>query len=91
MNKNLMPAYIQSIGTAVPPFLANQSDIAEFMTRHLQLNDREERKLKVLYRATGIQKRYSVLEDFSKSLNGQSFFKEDASFPSAKPRMEIYQ
>ncbi|MEM7297545.1 MAG: type III polyketide synthase [Bacteroidota bacterium] len=86
-----MSAFIHSIGTAVPPFETDQTKIADFMVRHLQLDKREERKLRVLYRASGIQKRYSVLEDFSANLNGRSFFKEDVMFPSAKPRMLLYQ
>lgn len=86
-----MPAFINSIGTAVPANLASQSQIADFMVNHLHLNEEEERKLRVLYRASGIKQRYSVLRDFSKNLNGQSFFKENETFPSAKPRMLIYQ
>lgn len=61
------------------------------MVRHLKLNSDEEKDLRILYRASGIQNRYSVLEDFGKSLNGQSFFKEDVQFPTAKPRMDVYQ
>ncbi|WP_420317568.1 type III polyketide synthase [Ekhidna sp.] len=86
-----MAAFIQSIGTSLPPNLASQDQIADFMAEHLNLSEQEERKLRVLYRASGIKQRYSVLKDFSQRLNGQSFFKEDAAFPSAKPRMMIYQ
>ncbi len=86
-----MPAYINNIGTALPPNLTDQSQIADFMVNHLRLNKREEKKLRVLYRASGIKQRYSVLRDFSENLNGQSFFKENTAFPSAKPRMLIYQ
>ncbi|WP_436517893.1 type III polyketide synthase [Ekhidna sp. To15] len=86
-----MPAFINHIGTALPPNLTDQNQIADFMVSHLQLDRREEKKLRVLYRASGIKQRYSVLRDFGENLNGQSFFKEDAIFPSAKPRMLIYQ
>ncbi|GAB4232716.1 MAG: type III polyketide synthase [Ekhidna sp.] len=86
-----MAAFIHAIETSIPSFVASQDEIADFMVRHLELDRRAERKLRVLYRASGIQKRYSVLEDFSKNLNGKSFFKEDAKFPSAKPRMVLYQ
>ena len=74
----------------LPVFLF-ASAIADFMVRHLKLNPKEEKNLRILYRASGIQKRYSVLEDFGKNLNGQSFFKEDAEFPTSKLRMDIYQ
>ncbi|MEQ8627684.1 type III polyketide synthase [Ekhidna sp.] len=85
-----MPTYINTIETALPANLADQNQIADFMVDHLGLDEREEKKLRVLYRASGIKQRYSVLRDFAENLNGQSFFKEDA-FPSAKPRMLIYQ
>ena len=85
-----MAAYIQSIGTALPEFIATQDSIIDFMVRQFNLDKREERKLRVLYRASGINKRYSVLEDFTRNLNGQSFFKEDV-FPSSKPRMALFQ
>lgn len=86
-----MSTYINSIGTALPKFSTEQGRIADFMVKCLKLNSREERELRILYRASGIQNRYSVLEDFGKNLNGQSFFKEDALFPTAKPRMDLYQ
>lgn len=85
-----MAAFINAIGTALPPNLARQQKIADFMVSHLGLDEAEEKKLRILYRATGIQQRYSVLRDFKENLNGQSFFKEEA-FPSAKPRMLVYQ
>lgn len=85
-----MAAFIQAIGTNLPMYSTNQAQIADFMVKHLNMDAMDEKKLRVLYRATGIQKRYSVLEDFNKNLNGQGFFKHDTS-PSAKPRMELYQ
>ncbi|MBC6401852.1 MAG: type III polyketide synthase [Ekhidna sp.] len=85
-----MPAFIHSIATIVPPFVTSQQQIADFMVAHLNLNEERQHKLKVLYRASGIQQRYSVLEDFSQNLHSRNFFREKA-FPSAKPRMELYQ
>ncbi len=86
-----MSTFIHSIGTALPPFSAEQGIIADFMVKHLKLSPEEERELRILYRASGIHNRYSVLEDFGKNLNGRSFFREDAQFPTAKPRMDVYQ
>jgi predicted naringenin-chalcone synthase len=91
MKSSFMPAYINAIETALPPFATDQTRIADFMVRHLKMDSEEERKLRILYRASGIKERYSVLEDFGKNLNGQSFFKEGMTFPSAKPRMQLYQ
>lgn len=91
MNYKQMAAFINHIGTALPANLTDQSRIADFMVSHLGLDKNEEKRLRVLYRASGIKQRYSVLKDFGENLNGQSFFKEDVAFPSAKPRMLIYQ
>lgn len=85
-----MTAFIHSIGTALPDFITSQEEIAEYMVRNFDLTKNEERKLRVLYRASGIGQRYSVLEDFSRNLNGQGFFKE-GDLPSSKPRMELFQ
>ncbi|MDE0470851.1 MAG: type III polyketide synthase [Ekhidna sp.] len=85
-----MPAFIHSIATTVPSSVASQQQIADFMIANLNLRKEQQHKLRVLYRASGIEQRYSVLEDFSQRLNGQHFFKQKA-FPSAKPRMELYQ
>lgn len=89
--KNIgMAAYIQTIETEVPNFSTDQDKIADFMVRHFQLNRRDEKKLKILYRASGILKRHSVLEDFGKNLNGQGFFKKEDS-PTSKSRMVLFQ
>ncbi|MEM9895777.1 MAG: type III polyketide synthase [Bacteroidota bacterium] len=85
-----MPAYIQSIGTAVPPFVADQQTICSFMQRNLELSEEEEKKLRLLYRASGIQHRYSVLEDFSHPNEEKGLFKK-GDFPSAKVRMDLFQ
>ena len=85
-----MTAFIHSIGTALPDFSTSQEGIAEYMVQNFDLTRNEERKLRVLYRASGIGQRYSVLEDFSKNLNGHGFFKA-GDLPSSKPRMELYQ
>ena len=85
-----MTAFIHSIGTALPDFITSQEEIAEYMVRNFDLTKNEERKLRVLYRASGIGQRYSVIEDFSRNLNGHGFFKE-GDLPSSKPRMELFQ
>ncbi len=85
-----MAAFIQSISTTLPQYVTDQGQIADFMVRQLSLNNAEERKLRILYRASGIGHRYSVLKDFKENLNGKGFFRQE-KFPSAKPRMDLYQ
>src|SRR5204863_2132188 len=86
-------AFITSIGTATPMHRLNQANIASFMTRAMQLGEDDARKLKVLFRATGIDTRYSVLEDYGKT--SDFHFYENTSgmepFPSTKRRLELYQ
>jgi predicted naringenin-chalcone synthase len=87
----MLNTHIIAIGLAVPPVKMPQKEMAEFMAKILNLNSQETRKLKVIYRATAIENRYSVLNDFS--LQGiSSFYKdEDAVFPSTSERMKIYE
>jgi len=86
-------AYISAIGTAVPSNKISQEDIYEFMKKAHGLNEREGRELKVLYRATGIKTRHSVIDDYGKS-EGFSFFPDTEDlepFPSTSDRMHIFE
>lgn len=86
-------SYITSIGTAAPPHKFDQSVIADFMVRAMQLNGGEERKLKALFRATGIESRYSVLEDYGKT-QGFDFYSNTETldpFPSTKKRLDYFR
>lgn len=88
-----MSIYISSIGIANPENKYDQLQLVEFMSKIHNLNDLEKRKLSVLYRATGIDTRYSVLHDFN--MNGQyDLFKikdKDAAYPATSNRMAIYK
>jgi alpha-pyrone synthase len=89
-----MKAYISAIGTANPKHKIAQADIALFMARAMQLNETEMRKQMVLYKYSGIQYRYSVLEDYAKSGGDYMFYPntEDMEpFPSVTKRMEVYR
>jgi alpha-pyrone synthase len=86
-------AYITSIGTAVPPHKLPQAQIADFMVDFLDLSDDELRRLKALYRNTGIAYRYSVLADYGRRKGDFTFFPltAGAPFPSVGRRMELYR
>lgn len=88
-----METYISAIGTANPVHKIAQKDAARFMEESLALSTDERRKLKVLYRLTGIKNRYSVLEDYSKSYGFYDFFPNSENlepFPSTEDRMQVY-
>jgi alpha-pyrone synthase len=86
-------SYITAIGVANPKNKFNQLTIAGFMIRAMNLNETEARKLKALYRATGIETRYSVLEDYGKS-DDFNFYPNDENlepFPSTSQRLGVFR
>ena len=86
-------SYITSIGTATPPHKFDQASIADFMVCAMQLRDNDERKLRTLFRATGIESRYSVLDDYGKR-EGFDFYSNTKNlepFPSTKRRLEFFR
>jgi predicted naringenin-chalcone synthase len=94
-NLNLMNNHIVSIGTANPGKPVSQSQIGEFMKMAHGLDLQESRKLNFVYRQTGIENRYSVIEDFNNTDPANfSFFpknKELEPFPSTKSRMGLFE
>lgn len=85
-------ADIISIATAVPDYCHRQEDILHFMQDIYQLDENEKRKLAFLYRHSEIEKRYSVIEDYSKPRSEWQFLpsKEYAPFPLLDERMKLY-
>lgn len=86
-------SFITSLGTATPPHELSQSAIAEFMIQAMQLGADDARKLRVLFRASGIETRYSVLEDYGR-INNFHFFENTQGlepFPSTRRRLELYR
>lgn len=89
-----MPAFISSIGTAVPKNRIKQTEIGEFMSRHLDLDEDQQKTLQLLYRASGIQYRHSVIADYGKPSSDFQFYpKEDSlePFPRVGARMDLYK
>jgi predicted naringenin-chalcone synthase len=86
-------SFITSIGTATPPHPLQQATIAGFMTRAMGLEKDEAKKLRILFRASGIETRHSVLEDYGKT-EGFQFYENTQNmepFPSTKRRLELYR
>lgn len=80
---------IQSIATAVPGEAIFQKDILKQMLEILSLSGEKAETLENIYSRSGIQSRYSVLEDFRPNVKPE-FFKPD-SFPSTSKRMTVYK
>ncbi|UOQ53647.1 type III polyketide synthase [Hymenobacter cellulosivorans] len=89
-----MTSYLCAIGTATPPHRIPQPQIATFMAEGLQLNAADTRKLRALYRVTGIAQRYSVLADYSRTNGDFEFFPNTPDlepFPTVGQRMAAYR
>ncbi|MVN76297.1 type III polyketide synthase [Hymenobacter sp. HMF4947] len=89
-----MPSYLGAIGTATPSHCLPQPVIADFMARALALDAAGTRKLRALYRVSGIEQRYTVLPDYGRADGAYEFFPNTPGlepFPSVQPRMAAYR
>jgi predicted naringenin-chalcone synthase len=84
---------ILSVGTAVPEYRHSQDDILDFMQRVYAQGEAGNRKLKFLYRQSGIDTRYSVIPDYSLPASEWKFFNASENlepFPTLEQRMQRY-
>ncbi|UYZ62650.1 type III polyketide synthase [Hymenobacter weizhouensis] len=89
-----MTSYLCAIGTANPPHRIPQLHIADFMASALQLDEAGTRKLRALYRVSGIGQRYTVLPDYGRTSGAFEFFPNTPGlepFPSVGARMAEYR
>ncbi|GAB3564845.1 type III polyketide synthase [Spirosoma luteolum] len=87
-------AYVNAIGRAVPAYSASQEQAAQFMANLLQFDDRDRRRLSALYRFTRIDKRHSVLSDYTKQPGEFTFYPNTEGlepFPTVSQRMGLYR
>ncbi len=86
-------SFITAIGTANPENKFSQSTIADFMVRAMQMDDHDARKLRAIFRMTGIETRHSVISDYGKT-DGFDFFSNSRDFepfPSTGTRLLLYR
>ncbi|MFL5809639.1 MAG: type III polyketide synthase [Flavisolibacter sp.] len=84
---------IISIGTAVPAYCHQQMDILQFMQTVYAVNETDKRKMRFIYQQSGISQRYSVIGDYSKSVQDWKFYPHSENlepFPSLEQRMAVY-
>ncbi len=89
-----MPSYLGAIGTANPVHRIAQPQIADFMARALAFGEADTRKLRALYRVSGIEHRYSVVPDYGRASGDYTFFPNTPTlepFPSVGQRMAVYR
>jgi predicted naringenin-chalcone synthase len=85
---------IISIGTAVPQHRQQQDNIPGFMQRVYALSEAEKRKLRFLYRQSGIENRYTVIPDFGLPAEEWTFFAPTENLepvPTLEKRMEWFR
>ena len=90
----MTPAYIFSIGTAVPPNKILQEQVCNFMKSSRKLDRMESLKLHQVYRYSGINSRHTVIDDFLKQKGEYSFFSNAENMEPEPPisrRMELYE
>lgn len=81
---------IISIGTAVPAYRHEQENILHFMQMVYALDEVEKRKLRFLYKQSGISYRYSVIPDYCRPLPEWKFYPHTENlepFPNLELRM----
>ena len=86
-------SFITSLGTAVPPFRFDQAEIASFMEKVMNPDYEFTRKLRTIFKASGIDTRHSVLEDYGRD-EEFTFYPNDRDnepFPSTEQRIRLYR
>lgn len=85
---------ITAIATNTPEHAHSQHDLYEFADAVYCQDAVESRKLRFLYRQSGIETRYSVIPDYSLPVGERTFFantKDLEPFPTLEQRMKCYE
>ena len=86
-------SYISAIGTANPNHRFSQATIADFMLRTMTFNNGDARKLKTIFKASGIEYRHSVIEAYGRT-NNFTFYSQAENFepvPSTEKRIDLFR
>lgn len=86
-------SYIAAIATNVPEYEHTQQEFSDFYSNSTEDKDIQ-RKIKIIAGKTGIEKRYSVLQDYNKSPEAFEFYPRKADLlpePALNRRMEIFK
>lgn len=86
-------SYITAIGTATPRNRISQSVIADFMVKAMKLDYAASRKLRTIFKSSGIDFRHSVLEDYQRQqdFSFYSNLPDFEPFPSTAKRLEVFR
>jgi alpha-pyrone synthase len=87
-------SFITAISTANPSNRIPQPLIAEFMLKTMKFHNGESRKLKTIFKASGIAYRHSVLSDYSRTTDFDFYPEPDqqnTQYPSTSSRLNIFR
>ncbi|RTQ49755.1 type III polyketide synthase [Hymenobacter gummosus] len=87
-------SFISAIGTATPAHRLPQPQIADFMARAHGMDEAGTRKLRAIYRMSGIGYRHTVLPDYGRAEGAFTFFPNTVDlepFPTVGARMRVYR
>lgn len=86
-------SYISALGTANPSNRISQATIANFMLRAMKFHNGDSRKLKTIFRASGIEYRHSVLEDYGRVKDFTFYANTDdlEPFPGTEKRLQVFR
>ena len=86
-----MAVFIHDIATSVPSFCSDQQHIREVMKKYVGTDRKTEAIIHRIYTQSGIEKRHSVIEDFTPDEKGELFFNDSPKTePGTAVRNEIY-
>lgn len=87
-----MPAYIHKIETSLPRFKYHQKELREQMKELVADSDVNRRIIHQIYSRSGIETRYSILQDFRQTTPSQKslFFNGHGASPATGYRNDVY-
>ena len=85
-----MSAYIHAIETAVPQYSYQQEELRDLMKTVGNTSEKQERLIHMIYNRSGINTRYSVVDDFRSDSKHNLFFNGHGAHPGTKNRNEVY-
>jgi len=85
-----MSSYIHSIQTSVPQYSYHQNELRDRMKEIVPGSERDERIIHHIYSRSGIETRYSVVDDFRKTGSHQLFFNGQGASPGTASRNDTY-
>jgi prepilin-type processing-associated H-X9-DG protein len=85
-------SYITAIGIATPENCFDQSAIADFMVNAMEADHAQARKIRTIFKASGIRQRHSVLADYGK-IESFTLFPGSSqdSFAGTEKRMAVFK